>query len=99
MIPLACFLLMITQPPTVVIATPRGETIVPLALERGSAAVAAAVASAALGLTVAPGGAASSAIMVAAAFVSQIGVPIMHPSCDECGVVRERELTRDPALL
>src|SRR5213080_1822306 len=99
MIPLACFLLMITQPPTVVIATPRGETIVPLTLERGSAAVAAPLLSGPLGLTVALEGSRATVILAGATFVFQLGAPFVRAGGVVYGLVGEPYLTRDTLFL
>src|SRR5207249_11423085 len=100
MIPLACFLLMIARPPTVVIATPRGETIVPLTLERGSAAVAAPLLSGPLGLTVAlEEGSRATVILAGATFVFQLCATFVRAGGVVYGLVGEPYLTRDTLFL
>src|SRR5439155_9003 len=87
------------QPPTVVIAPPRGETIVPLTLERGSAAVAAPLLSGPLGLTVALEGSRATVILAGATFVFQLGAPFVRAGGVVYGLVGEPYLTRDTLFL
>jgi N-acetylmuramoyl-L-alanine amidase len=99
MIALLCLLLGIPRPPTVVIATPRGLTSVPVTLERGSAAVAAPLLAEPLGLTVALEGSRASVGLGGAVFVFELGVPFVRTSGAVCGLVAAPYLARDTLFL
>jgi N-acetylmuramoyl-L-alanine amidase len=99
MIALVCLLLGTTRPPTVVIATPRGQTSVPVTLERGSAAVAAPLLAEPLGLTVALEGSRATVGLGGAVFVFELGAPFVRTSGAVCGLVAAPYLTRDTLFL
>src|SRR5438046_5125267 len=93
MIPLAC-LLLIVAPPQVVIVTPRGETIVPIATERGSSAVAAPLLARPLGLSAALEGSRATVALGGAIFVFQLGAPFVRAGGVVYGLVGEPYVAR-----
>jgi len=98
MIPLAC-LLLIVAPPQVVIVTPRGETIVPIATERGSSAVAAPLLARPLGLSAALEGSRATVALGGAIFVFQLGAPFVRAGGVVYGLVGEPYVARDTLFL
>ena len=99
MIPLACLLLIVAPPQTVVIVTPRGETIVPVSTERGSSAVAAPLLAGPLGLTVAIAGSRATVGLGGAVFVFQLGAPFVRAGGVVYGLVGEPYVARDTLFL
>jgi len=99
MIPLACLLLIVAPPQTVVIVTPRGETIVPVSTERGSSAVAAPLLAGPLGLTVAMAGSRATVGLGGAIFVFQLGAPFVRAGGVVYGLVGEPYVARDTLFL
>ena len=99
MIPLACLLLIVAPPQTVVIVTPRGETIVPVSTERGSSAVAAPLLAGPLGLTVAIAGSRATVGLGGAIFVFQLGAPFVRAGGVVYGLVGEPYVARDTLFL
>ena len=99
MIPLACLLLIVAPPQTVVIVTPRGETIVPVSTERGSSAVAAPLLAGPLGLTVAMAGSRATVGLGGAVFVFQLGAPFVRAGGVVYGLVGEPYVARDTLFL
>src|SRR5437879_12712133 len=85
MIRLACLLLLAAPPQTVIIVTPRGETIVPISTERVSSAVPATLLAGPLGLTVVFEGSRASVALGGSVFVFQLGAPFVRAG----GVVYE----------
>src|SRR2546430_12862438 len=73
-----CLLAAPGLPGVVVIATPRGQTSVPITLERGGAAVAVPLLAQPLGLTVAIEGSRVAVTVGGAAFVFQLGAPFVR---------------------
>ena len=67
-----------TPPQAVVIATPRGQTSVPVTTERGQAAVAASRLAAPLELTMALDGPRATVGLGGAVFVFQLGAPFVR---------------------
>ena len=99
MIPLACLLCIVAPPQTVVIVTPRGETIVPLSTERGSSAVAAPLLAGPLGLTAAIEGSRATVSLGGAVFVFQLGAPFVRVGGVVYGLVGEPYVARDTLFL
>jgi N-acetylmuramoyl-L-alanine amidase len=71
-------LALLAAPPQVVITTPRGETQVPVSVERGTAAVAAPVLAAALNLTVTLDGSEATIGVEQTVFVFELGAPFVR---------------------
>jgi len=86
-------------PQVVVIATPRGETSVPVTMERGTAAVAAARLGPPLGLTVELDGSRVTVGLSGAAFVFQLGAPFVRAGGVVYGLVGEPYVARDTVFL
>jgi N-acetylmuramoyl-L-alanine amidase len=97
--------LLTTRPPVVgaaqvvLIATPRGETSVPVTMERGTAAVAAGRLGPPLGLTVALDGSRATVVLAGAVFVFQLGAPFVRAGGVVYGLVGEPYLARDTVFL
>ena len=83
----------------VVIATPRGQTTIPVTTERGQAAVAASRLVAPLELTVALDGPRVTVGLGGAVFVFQLGAPFVRAGGVVCALVGEPYLTRDTLFL
>jgi len=83
----------------VVIATPRGQTTIPVTTERGQAAVAASRLVAPLELTVALDGPRVTVGLGGAVFVFQLGAPFVRAGAVVCALVGEPYLTRDTLFL
>jgi N-acetylmuramoyl-L-alanine amidase len=93
-------LLVIVPPPQVVwIATPRGETSVPLTTERGTAAVAAPRLGPPLGVTVVLDGSRVTVGLSGAVFVFQLGAPFVRAGGVVYGLVGEPYVARDTVFL
>ncbi len=86
-------------PQAVVIATPRGETSVPVTSERGSAAIAAPLLGPPLGLTVALEGSRVAVALSGTEFIFQLGAPFVHAGGVVYGLVGEPYLARDTVFL
>ena len=86
-------------PQVVVIATPRGETSVPVTSERGSAAVAAPLLGPPLGLTVAIEGSRVAVALSGTEFVFQLGAPFVRAGGVVYGLVGEPYVARDTVFL
>jgi N-acetylmuramoyl-L-alanine amidase len=86
-------------PPVVLIATPRGETSVPVTTERGSAAVAALLLERPLGLTVALEGSRVTVGLSGAVFVFELGAPFVRAGGVVYGLVGEPYVARDTVFL
>jgi N-acetylmuramoyl-L-alanine amidase len=93
------WLALAAPPPTVVIATQRGETSVPVAMERGWGAVAAPLLAAPLELIVALDGPRATVGVPGAVFVFQLGAPFVRTGAVICGLVGEPYVTRDTLFL
>ena len=100
---LVWFTLAIAAPPfpvqAVVIATPRGETTVPVTNERGTAAVAAPLLSAPLGLIVALDGSRVAVGLSGTVFVFELGAPFVRAGGVVYGLVGEPYVARDTVFL
>jgi len=88
-----------TPPQAVVIATPRGQTSVPVTTERGQAAVAAARLAAPLELTVALDGPRATVGLGGAVFVFQLGAPFVRAGGVVYALVGEPYVARDSLFL
>src|SRR5207249_493330 len=88
-----------TPPQAVVIATPRGQTSVPVTAERGQAAVAAARLATPLELTVALDGPRATVGLGGAVFVFQLGAPFVRAGAVVCALVGEPYMARDSLFL
>ena len=88
-----------TPPQAVVIATPRGQTSVPVTTERGQAAVAAARLATPLELTVALDGPRATVGLGGAVFVFQLGAPFVRAGAVVCALVGEPYMARDSLFL
>ena len=88
-------------PAQVRISTPRGETSVPLTLERGSAAVAVSLLAQPLALTTALDGLGGEATvgMGGVTFVFQLGLPFARAGAGVCALVSEPYVARDTLFL
>ena len=93
--------LVISPPPpqSVVIATPRGETSVPVTTERGTAAVAAPRVASPLGLTLALDGSRVTVGLSGVVFVFQLGAPFVRAGGVVYGLVGEPYVARDTVFL
>ena len=83
----------------VVIATPRGETTVPVTNERGTAAVAAPLLSAPLGVIVALDGSRVAVGLSGTVFVFELGAPFVRAGGVVYGLVGEPYVARDTVFL
>src|SRR2546427_2495070 len=99
MIPFACVLLILAPPQTVVIATPRGLTSIPITMERGSSAVAAPLLAGPLGLTVAIEGSRATVGLGGTVFVFQLAAPFVRAGDAVYGLVGEPYVARDTLFL
>jgi N-acetylmuramoyl-L-alanine amidase len=88
-----------TPPQAVVIATPRGQTSVPVTTERGPAAVAAARLAAPLELTVVLDGPRATVGLGRAVFVFQLGAPFVRAGGVVYALVGEPYMARDSLFL
>lgn len=88
-----------TPPQAVVIATPRGQTSVPVTTERGQAAVAASRLAAPLELTVALEGPRATVGLGGAVFVFQLGAPFVRSGSGVYALVGEPYMARDSLFL
>ncbi len=97
------WLVLVTAPPpppqVVVIATARGETSVPVAMERGTAAVAAPRLGPPLGLTLALDGSRVTVGLSGVVFVFQLGAPFVRAGGVVYGLVGEPYVARDTVFL
>jgi N-acetylmuramoyl-L-alanine amidase len=97
------WLVLTTAPPpppqVVVIATPRGETNVPVSTERGTAAVAASRLGPPLGLTVVLDGSRVTVGLSGGVFVFQLGAPFVRAGGVVYGLVGEPYVARDTVFL
>ncbi len=98
------WLVLVTAPPppppqVVLIATPRGETAVPVTTERGTAAVAAPRLAPALGLTLALDGSQVTVGLSGVVFVFQLGAPFVRAGGVVYGLVGEPYVARDTVFL
>ena len=98
------WLVLVTAPPppppqVVVIATARGETSVPVATERGTAAVAAPRLGPPLGLTLALDGSRVTVGLSGVVFVFQLGAPFVRAGGVVYGLVGEPYVARDTVFL
>ena len=84
---------------TVVIATPRGETTVPVTNERGTAAIAAPLLSAPLGVIVALDGSRVAVGLSGTVFVFELGAPFVRAGGVVYGLVGEPYVARDTVFL
>ncbi len=93
--------LAMAAPPSqvVVIATARGETSVPVTMERGSAAIAAPLLAGPLGLTLALDGSRVTIGLAGAVFVFQLGAPFVRAGGVVYGLVAEPYVARDTVFL
>jgi len=90
---------LVTPPQAVVIATPRGQTSVPVTTERGQAAVAASRLAAPLELTVALDGPRATVVLGGAVFVFQLGAPFVRAGSVVYALVGEPYMARDSLFL
>ena len=88
-----------TPPQAVVIATPRGQTSVPVTTERGQAAVAASRLAAPLELTMALDGPRATVGLGGAVFVFQLGAPFVRVGSVVYALVGEPYMARDSLFL
>jgi N-acetylmuramoyl-L-alanine amidase len=86
-------------PGVVVIATPRGETAVPVTTERGSAAVAAALLVAPLGVTIVRAAAGATVGLDGTAFAFELGLPFVRGGDVVCALGAEPYVARDTLFL
>ena len=95
------WLVLVTAPPpqVVLIATPRGETSVPVTMERGTTAVAAPRLGPPLGLTVVLDGSRVTVGLSGVAFVFQLGSPFVRAGGVVYGLVGEPYVARDSVFL
>lgn len=89
----------LVAPTQIVIATPRGQTVVPVTMERGTAAVAAPLLVGPLGLTTAVGDSQTTVTLDGTAFALQVGVPFARVGGTFCNLAAEPYVTRDTLFL
>jgi N-acetylmuramoyl-L-alanine amidase len=77
---IALVLSLVTLPAQITIATPRGQTTIPLSTERGAASVAVPLLASALDLTATLDGAEATIGIAGTVFVFQLGVPFVRAS-------------------
>lgn len=99
MIGLLATLLLHTPPATLLVSTPRGETRLPLSLERGSAAVAAPLLTDPLGLVIAVDGDSTLLRLNGATFVVRAGTPFARADSLLCPLLAEPYVVRDTLFL
>ncbi len=103
MIPVLLLLVALPPPPpppqAVLIATPRGETSVPVRSERGSAALAAPLLARPLGLRAALEGSRATVELGGGLFVFQLGAPFVRAGGVVYAVVGEPYVARDTLFL
>ncbi|HXL35063.1 MAG TPA: hypothetical protein VN953_09075, partial [Gemmatimonadales bacterium] len=95
------WLVLVTTPPpqVVLIATPRGETSVPVTTDRGTAAVAAPRLGPPLGLTLVLDGSRVTVGLSGVVFVFQLGAPFVRAGGVVYGLVGEPYVARDTVFL
>jgi N-acetylmuramoyl-L-alanine amidase len=86
-------------PATLLVSTPRGDTRVPLSLERGSAAVAAPLLADPLGLVITLEGDSAVLRLGAATFVLRPGTPFARADSLLCPLLAESYVVRDTLFL
>ena len=86
-------------PTQIVIATPRGETRIPLTTERGVVAVAAPLLAGPLGLTALVGDTATTVRLDGTAFVLHLGVPFARVAGGLCPLAGDPYVARDTLFL
>ena len=89
----------LVAPTQIVIATPRGQTVVPVSVERGTAAVAAPLLAGPLGLTSVVGDSQTTVTLDGIAFTLQVGVPFARVGGAFCNLAAEPYVTRDTLFL
>lgn len=92
-------LLGLGAPTQIVIATPRGRTVVPVTTERGSAAVAAPLLAAPLGLTAVVADSQTTVSLGGTAFALQVGAPFARAAGTFCNLAAEPYVARDTLFL
>ena len=95
MIGLLASLLLHTPPATLLVSTPRGETRLPLSLERGSAAVAVPLLAEPLGLVITTGGDSTLLRLDGATFVLRTGTPFARADSLLCPLLADPYVARD----
>lgn len=86
-------------PAQVVIATPRGQTIVPVTTERGMPAVAAPLLAGPLGLTSVVADSVTTVTLDGTAFVLQVGAPFARVPGGICALTADPYVARDTLFL
>ena len=86
-------------PAQIVIATPRGQTIIPVTTERGAAAVAAPLLTAPLGLTSVTTDSQTTLTLGGMSFTLRVGVPFARVGADFCNLAAEPYVARDTLFL
>ena len=86
-------------PTQIVIATPRGQTIVPVTTERGTAAVAAPLLTEPLGLTSVMTDSQTTVTLAGRSFAMQVGVPFARVGTSFCNLAAEPYVARDTLFL
>jgi N-acetylmuramoyl-L-alanine amidase len=94
-IALLASLLLQTPPATLLLSTPRGETRLPISLERGSAAVAAPLLADPLGLVLTFAGDSATLRLGAVTFVLRPGTPFARADTLLCPLLAEPYVARD----
>jgi N-acetylmuramoyl-L-alanine amidase len=89
----------LVAPTQIVIATPRGQTVIPVTMERGTAAVAAPLLAGPLGLTSVVGDSQTTVTLDGTAFVLQVGIPFARVGGTFCNLAAEPYVTRDTLFL
>ncbi|HWZ27712.1 MAG TPA: N-acetylmuramoyl-L-alanine amidase [Gemmatimonadales bacterium] len=89
----------LVAPTQIVIATPRGQTVVPVTMERGTAAVAAPLLAGPLGLSSVVGDSQTTVTLDGTAFALHVGVPFARVGSDFCNLAAEPYVARDTLFL
>jgi len=86
-------------PTQIVIATPRGQTVVPVTMERGTAAVAAPLLAAPLGLISETTDSQTTVTLDGTSFAMHMGVPFARVGTSFCNLAAEPYVARDTLFL
>lgn len=89
----------VTSPESVLVVTPRGQTVIPVSIERGGPAVAAPLLAEPLGLTLTVTGASATVLVGGTTFVFQLGAPYARAGQAVCALADAPYVARDTLFL
>lgn len=87
------------SPDSVLVVTSRGETVIPVSIERGGPAVAAPLLVEPLGLTLSVTGASATVVVAGTMFVFQLGAPFARAGQEVCALADAPYVARDTLFL